>query len=1105
MADNKKDAFTFSDKIKNSKPAFNPFSKRASSKIGNNGKPRKTLFERTRRDAPFFIAALAALLMLPFLYKYSGNVGEGDPIVAPGMADTVFDPERFDFSPSTEDPSGEIAQLAGRDPLSLIKGWGSSDTENVRYDVDERDGLADYSASSRSGANRASSTSTRSTSYRKTAPAATRAAFKRSGSTPVTKINEMRGASLNARGGGNIGSRFGGQNLKQAANRNSADPVRNPTKPVSLQPLRAAGSPSRSYFGQDNVARARASRDALSKANAVEALKDAVFNPIGQGHVGGLGEGINGGGGPAGKMEHNAAFNGITPWWWNMMQQREQEKWNYRFHLWRDPWKEAVKAGGTKFFSCLLWNTDDGDMGKVFGDPGSAAHGEQCKVKRDGKDKQTYGDIAGIKADFSGACKDSNTLMECCDIIAAQKAYEGTKYEEASAGSDPKSWWQTKKDCWGFAGKNKKDKGGKKGKKDKGNKGNTDDDGGSGEKNNCESVKNPDFSTGISFIMEDQPADQSIVIVTVKNEIVLADDSKIKLCKGQAKGECVLGVQKGNELDWNAFVDDAKTVLKGLGAKASEEELFERLLFVRVEGYSGELPKDLGGLPVQYNSFKDDVLGKNFLKASKPVSCPFPAFQIKAHNPIVPKESVGGVLVYDKNIIDDPNTIAVSCKDEKTRVQNAAIKNPQDQKGRATGVRTFNAYNGLDEDTVQQLNEDLAEGETPFTWKATDNKATSTDKTTHKANGEEVLSPVPPDLTDDIEFDDEIEDIDDGLIDLLDFSYTISGILPKDKILDPQLRKAVEKGEKEANGRWQGCVADMDALGRKVVIAETKGVSEIYKQADALYQQANKDSRTTLAYGVGSVAGVLDALTILEANGTTTVSKNVACALAKTIGANSKDPHGTNAKDEDNNNMFGTFAAFVDANSSFFPGNKLANGDVDSRFHGCAGGEEVSDGPGSQYHYGHYNWSQQKVGDLKNKSYGPHGEYHSQDGRKPYEKVLADGVWGSFPLKALAKPEFRYRDSVSAQELRQKTNNGTIDDINRKEYYEAYKKVFWRSYYSCGYGEDETMEIKDLFAYIDILCKEGTQIKPTNAPNGEELKCALHQYLVSPVNAPGSL
>jgi hypothetical protein len=387
MAEDKKDAFTFSDKIKNSKPAFNPFSKRASSKIGNNGKPKKTLFERTRRDAPFFIAALLALLLLPFLYKYSGNVGEGAAFVTPGTSDTVFDPERFDFSPSTEDSSGEIAQLAGRDPLSLIKGWGSateSEESRYDYDMDERDGFADYSGSS--NANR--STSTVSTSYRKTVPRATRAAFKRT--TPATKIGELRGAGLNARGGGNIGSRFGGANLKSAANRSSAGPVRNPTKPVSLQPLRAAGAPSRSYFGQDNVARARASRDALSKGNAAQALKDAVFNPVGQGRLGGLGEGVLAAGGGPGKMERNMDYKGITPWWWDMMKQREQEKWNWRYHLWRDPLKDAIKTGGAHFFNCLLWGDPDGDIDNFYGVSGEAK-AAGCKYSGN---TWTYEDIA---------------------------------------------------------------------------------------------------------------------------------------------------------------------------------------------------------------------------------------------------------------------------------------------------------------------------------------------------------------------------------------------------------------------------------------------------------------------------------------------------------------------------------------------------------------------------------------------------------------------------------------------------------------------------------------------------------------------------------------
>ena len=156
MAENKKDSFTFSDKIKNSKPAFNPFSKRISSKIGNNGKPKKTLFERTRRDAPFFVAALAALLMLPFLYKYSGSVDDGG-IITPGVDDTIFSPDtdRTGFMGSSgADPDGQIVQLSGRDSLDLINGWGNEPekTNDSLPDFD-RDGYSSssdsYSSSSR--------------------------------------------------------------------------------------------------------------------------------------------------------------------------------------------------------------------------------------------------------------------------------------------------------------------------------------------------------------------------------------------------------------------------------------------------------------------------------------------------------------------------------------------------------------------------------------------------------------------------------------------------------------------------------------------------------------------------------------------------------------------------------------------------------------------------------------------------------------------------------------------------------------------------------------------------------------------------------------------
>lgn len=384
MAENKKDSFTFSDKIKNSKPAFNPFSKRVSSKIGNNGKPKKTLFERTRRDAPFFVAAAAALLMLPFLYKYSGSVEDGE-IITPGT-DSVFEPDRSGFDPSLEDPSAQIAQLSVRDPLSLIKGWGDPEPAPSVGSYD-RDGMDDtYTPPARSYRNESP--------YRQQAPAASRAAFQRQAPAP-TKVGKLGSASMNLRGGGGGFGRFGGANLKTAAKASSAEAPKAGVKPVSLQPLRAAGNPSRSYFGQGSAAQARASRDAMGKSNALQALTDAMYDPLkaNQAPLGGLGGGDFVGGAGAGKWDPHSEYKGITPWWWDMMKQQEMEKWKWKYFLWRKGLVEPLIKGladflvqfGTGAMSCLFTATDDismGNMGRIStAMPGSPAG---CKMLGEG-------------------------------------------------------------------------------------------------------------------------------------------------------------------------------------------------------------------------------------------------------------------------------------------------------------------------------------------------------------------------------------------------------------------------------------------------------------------------------------------------------------------------------------------------------------------------------------------------------------------------------------------------------------------------------------------------------------------------------------------------
>lgn len=370
----KKESFTFSDKIKNSKPvASKSFANRISSKIGSDGKPKKTLFERTKRDAPFFIAALVALLLLPFLYKYSGQISE-EPLVTPASEESIFDPERYGFDTVTGDPDGQIAQLAGRDPLSLIKGFGYGEEEpdDALYDLDSRSGLDDYRSYS------GTSVEENNTNiYKKNAAPATRAAFRRA----ATKINPLASAGLTSRGGGKLGVGMWGGGLKSAAQKVADDTPRSSPKPVSLQPLQAAGKPSRSYFGQGAAAEARRSKDAMSKANAMQALMDAQMKPIEPGRIGGLGSDSFGPGGGSGELKRGFTFNGKEPWWWDMMKTRSQMEWEAKFNRkwdwikWGDKILQNLFSG---IASCLITGTDDWSMGKMGWVSAGAGSPDKC-------------------------------------------------------------------------------------------------------------------------------------------------------------------------------------------------------------------------------------------------------------------------------------------------------------------------------------------------------------------------------------------------------------------------------------------------------------------------------------------------------------------------------------------------------------------------------------------------------------------------------------------------------------------------------------------------------------------------------------------------------
>lgn len=420
-----KDSFTFSDKIKNSKPAASKsFANRISSKIGSDGKPKKTLFERTKRDAPFFIAAIVALLLLPFLYKYSGSVAEEPSMVTPAVEDTQFDPNRSGFD-GIGDPEGQIAQLSGRDSMDLIVGFGNkkeevSDDIPYRNDLD-RSGLDDSFSSSNNSTER---NETNVYKYRKQAAPATRAAFQK------TNINPLRSAGLNSRSGGKLGVGMWGGGLKTAANKVKAEGPRTSPKPVSLQPLQAAGKPSRSYFGQGAAAEARRSKDAMSKANAMQALMDAQMKPIEPGKIGGIGGGDFGGpGGGNGNLDRKFAFNGKEPWWWDMMKKRSQMEWEAKFNRRWDWIKWADKLAQNIFggiLNCLITGEDDGAMGSMFGvKAGSGKHATCAKL-----DAETF------EKRFNMPLTKDNCRAAFYDLYKKDgiDPWDGGDYAEASLG-----------------------------------------------------------------------------------------------------------------------------------------------------------------------------------------------------------------------------------------------------------------------------------------------------------------------------------------------------------------------------------------------------------------------------------------------------------------------------------------------------------------------------------------------------------------------------------------------------------------------------------------------------------------------------------------------
>lgn len=457
----KKDSFTFSDKIKNSKPAGSKsFANRIFAKIGKDGKPRQTLYERTRRDAPFFIAAVIALLLLPFLYKYSGSVGD-DNEISPITGDLMQDPDSRDgYYSFVDSGNSALAPYPGNDTaLLLVKPYAGEDSEAITeeqvpdvytssYDSSEkRDGYADVSAQKKASKLRDKETNILN-EYRKRAAATTRKAFKR---TP-TKINALGSAGLRRPGGSKLGVNMWGGGLKKAADKVKGGPTEGP-KPVSLQPLTAAGKPSRSSFGQGALAAAQKSKDAMSKSNPIEALRDAQFRPLDNHRFGGMDFDRNPyGPGGSGQLKRDFNYSGKEPWWWDMMKTRMQKQWERMFDYkwgWIDWGTDLLRHWLGGLLNCLVTGNEDGDMGTMFGSGGGSGDKKSTccgknidEISVGGKDlveyKKTHPE--GSEKHF---CKLYRDERGCSPGYKAGRSY-------ATAGT---GWWATRKSCFGIAGK----------------------------------------------------------------------------------------------------------------------------------------------------------------------------------------------------------------------------------------------------------------------------------------------------------------------------------------------------------------------------------------------------------------------------------------------------------------------------------------------------------------------------------------------------------------------------------------------------------------------------------------------------------------------------
>ncbi|WP_424244933.1 hypothetical protein Dip510_000038 [Elusimicrobium posterum] len=446
MAENK-ESFTFSDKLKDSKPAAVPLSKRfSSSRVGADGKPKKTFFERTKRDAPFFIAALVILLLLPFFVKFAGP--EVDPGTILTKPTTIFPPTSLGYEDLCLDDNGNriddcVAPLADNSSFGILANLLKGD-EVPEYD--DRDAYGGYTPPATIDDGRTFEERV-ITPIRESAPATALAGVQRT-PTQIGRLNSGEMATARGR------VSHGWSPMGASAAAVGAPGPRQSAKPISLTPLEAASILGRTPTGEAALAEAQRSMGSMSKRDAMRALMDAQVSPTEVGRIGsGLGGGSLGVGGGSGAPGNKFGFSPGKPWWWDFEEYKRKEKWTYWWKFWTEPLAKLFAKVFENLGCCIVMGEKDCKAKHFLGKRPEGAAEASCMGVTESKWKEGPHYQNG-KNSFPA------TELGCCGLWADNKAgmdcnkpnkdmEDEYKWVEGKGTSPGLGFFEVRKECLG--------------------------------------------------------------------------------------------------------------------------------------------------------------------------------------------------------------------------------------------------------------------------------------------------------------------------------------------------------------------------------------------------------------------------------------------------------------------------------------------------------------------------------------------------------------------------------------------------------------------------------------------------------------------------------